>query len=219
MSSLCLDTILIGPISGQKPKNAILLLHGYGGDGKDMSVLANYWKRFLPDTIFLCPNAPEKCSINPLGFQWFDLTKEQEDYILEQSTNAEKKINQFLYEIKSIYKLNEQAICLSGFSQGCMIVLNIALKSEQKFNCVVGFSGKIINRKDLINKIKSKPKIFLFHGDKDPVVPLTNLLETKEFFSKINYRIKTKILKNCEHHIPVEASSLALNYIKKNLYI
>ena len=100
-----------------------------------------------------------------------------------------------------------------------MMALNIALKSEQKFNCVVGFSGKIISRKNLINQIKSKPKIFLFHGDKDVVVPLTNLLETKEFFFKINHKIKTKILKNCEHNIPIEASSLALEYIKKNLYI
>ena len=147
MSLFCLDTTIIQPISGQKPKNAILLLHGYGGDGKDISELANYWKRFLPDTIFLCPNAPEQCSINPLGFQWFDLTKDQEDYIIEQSIKAEKNINQFLNEIKNKYEIYEQKICLSGFSQGCMMALNIALKSEQKFNCVVGFSGKIISRK------------------------------------------------------------------------
>jgi len=27
------------------------------------------------------------------------------------------------------------------------------------------------------------------------------------------------MIKNCDHHIPIEASSLALNYIKKNLII
>ena len=51
---LSLDTIIINPISGNKPKNAIILLHGYGGDGKSISFLAFNWARFLPDTIFLC---------------------------------------------------------------------------------------------------------------------------------------------------------------------
>ena len=39
------------------------MCHGYGGDGKDISSLAINWQRFLPDAIFLCPNAPEICSM------------------------------------------------------------------------------------------------------------------------------------------------------------
>ena len=39
-------------------KMLVILLHGYGGDGKDISMLALNWKRFLPNTIFLCPNGP-----------------------------------------------------------------------------------------------------------------------------------------------------------------
>ena len=70
---LSLDTTIINPISRNKPKNAIILLHGYGGSGKDISLLTINWTRFLPDTIFFCPNGPEKCSITPSGHQWFDL--------------------------------------------------------------------------------------------------------------------------------------------------
>ena len=55
---------------------AIILLHGYGGDGQDISMLTLGWKRFLKNTVFLCPDAHEICSINPTGFQWFDLNKE-----------------------------------------------------------------------------------------------------------------------------------------------
>ena len=32
------------------------------------------------------------------------------------------------------------------------------------------------------------------------------------------YKIQTKILKNCEHRIPTEGSSLGLEFLKKNLY-
>ena len=68
-----LNTIILDPLSKEKPKNAVILCHGYGGDGNDISILANYWRAHLPDTIFICPDAPEKCAASPSGFQWFDL--------------------------------------------------------------------------------------------------------------------------------------------------
>ena len=215
---LSLDTIIINPISGKKPKNAIILLHGYGGDGKSISLLTLNWARFLPDTIFLCPNGLEKCSINNLGYQWFDLSNENKKIIFEKSLIAEFKVTQYIDEIKNNYELENSKICLSGFSQGCMISINTGLTLKEELNCIVGFSGKIINKENLLNRINTKPKIFLLHGDMDPVVLPTYLLESKEFFFKIDYKIKTKLLKNCEHDIPIEASSLALEFIKKNLY-
>ena len=81
MTSYILDVTSISPLSKNKPKQAIVLCHGYGGDGKDISNLAINWQRFLPDAIFLCPNAPEICAINPQGYQWFDSISEKEDVI------------------------------------------------------------------------------------------------------------------------------------------
>jgi phospholipase/carboxylesterase len=215
---LSLDTITINPISGKKPKNAIILLHGYGGDGKNISLLPLNWARFLPDTIFLCPNGPEKCSINTFGYQWFDFSNENDKFIFEKSLIAENKITQYISEIKNNYELETSNICLLGFSQGCMISISVGLTLKEELNCIVGFSGRIINKKNLLNRINVKPKIFLLHGDMDSIVSPTYLLESKEFFLKIDYKIKTKLLKNCEHHIPIEASSLALEFIKNNLY-
>ena len=71
------------------------MLHGYGGDGKDISTLTLNWKRFLPDTIFICPNGHQRCEINPSGFQWFDLTNDNPDYILEEVLKAEKNLINF----------------------------------------------------------------------------------------------------------------------------
>ena len=215
---LSLDTIIINPISGKKPKNAIILLHGYGGDGKSISPLTLNWARFLPDTIFLCPNGLEKCSINNLGYQWFDLSNENKKIIFEKSLIAEFKVTQYIDEIKNNYELENSKICLSGFSQGCMISINTGLTLKEELNCIVGFSGKIINKENLLNRINTKPKLFLLHGDMDPIVSPDHLLESKEFFLKIDYKVKTKLLKNCEHHISTEASSLALEFIKNNLY-
>ena len=216
--SYSLNSVIINPSSKSSPKNAVILCHGYGGDGNDISILANYWKNFLPDTMFVCPDAPEICKVNPSGFQWFDLMDQTDDETLSKSLIAEKKLDNFINEITSQNKLSLNDIALVGFSQGCMISLQTALKKRDKIKCLIGYSGKILNLKHLNQNINSKPEIFLMHGDRDAVVPINFLLEAKEFFNKNNYTIQTKIFKNCEHRIPTEGSSLGLEFLKKNLY-
>ena len=51
------------------------------------------------------------------------------------------------------------------------------------------------------------------HGDKDEIVQVSFLLQAKDFFNKNNYKIETKIFKNCEHRIPTEGSSLGLRVL------
>ena len=217
MTSYNLEVTSISPLSKNKPQQAVVLCHGYGGDGKDISVLAINWQRFLPDTVFLCPNAPEICDVNPNGYQWFDLTSEKEDDIVEKSLIAEEKLNKFLDQVLENFQLDSTNLALVGFSQGCMISIQLALKTKKKINCLLGYSGKIINQKHLSNNINSKPKIFLMHGANDTIVPPTYLLEAKEFLIKQGVKIKTKLFKNCEHRISIEGSSLGLGFLRKNL--
>ena len=215
--TFCLTTTIVKPKKDIPIDNAVILLHGYGGDGKDISMLTLNWKRFLPNTVFLCPNGHEDCVINPAGYQWFDLTNDDPKYILDQSKKAERKIHQFIEEIKTEYNLKDSQICVSGFSQGCMMSINLGLTNKQNFNCVVGFSGKIINQKNLKERVKNSTDTLLIHGDIDPIVPSTYLLEAKDFLIRNSIPVQTLMIKNCEHNIPIEASSTALNYILKKI--
>ena len=215
--TFCLETTIIKPEKTKKIKSAIILLHGYGGDGKDISILSLNWKRYLPNTIFICPNGHESCSINPSGYQWFDLTKDDPKYILHESLKAEKKLNNFISEIKDEFNLKNNKICLSGFSQGCMMSINLGLTTDNEYNCIVGFSGKIINQENLSLRKKVSTNTILIHGESDQVVSPSFMLEAKDFFIRNNINIETHLIKNCDHHIPMEASSLALNYILKKI--
>ena len=178
-------------------------------------MLSLNWKRHMPNTVFICPNGHETCPINPSGYQWYDLTKEDPDYILKQSINAENKIKEFIEEIKKEFNFKNNQICLSGFSQGCMMSLNVGLTTEEEFACIVGFSGKIIDQENLKIRIKNSTNTLLIHGEVDQVVPSTHLLEAKDFLIRNNVEVQTLLIKNCDHHIPVVASSTALNYILK----
>ena len=200
--TFCLDSKIIKPENNKGIDSAIILLHGYGGDGKDISILSLNWKRYLPNTVFICPNGHEQCSINPSGLQ---------------SIKAEKKLNQFIDEIKEEFKLKNDKICLSGFSQGCMMAINLGLTAKKEYSCIVGFSGKIIDQDDLNSRKKVSTNTLLIHGDSDQVVSSSFLLEAKDFFIRNNINIETYLIKNCDHNIPVEASSIALNYILKKI--
>ena len=213
--TFCLNSTIIRPENNLEIKNAIILLHGYGGDGKDISMLSLNWKRHLPNTIFICPDGHETCPINPSGFQWFDLTKNDSSYILDESIKAEKVLNKFIIEIKEEFDLENNKICLSGFSQGCMMAINLGLTSDKEYNSIIGFSGKIIDQENLKNRKKASPNTLLIHGDLDQVVPANFLLEAKDFFIRNDIQIETHLIKGCDHHIPIQASSIALNYILK----
>ena len=215
--TFCLETKIIEPDNNEKIDNAVILLHGYGGDGTDISMLTLNWKRFLNNTIFLCPNGHQRCSINPSGYQWFDLSIDDEKYITAEAVKAEIILNKFIEQVKKNYNILSSKIVLCGFSQGCMMAINIALTNREKFNCVVGFSGKIINKNNLASRIISKTKFLLLHGDMDQVVSPSNLLEAKDFLERNKIEVETNMIQNCEHHISAEASSFALKYIKKNL--
>ena len=213
--TFCLDSIILKPEDNAEIKNAIILLHGYGGDGNDISMLSYNWKRHLPNTVFICPNGHEICPINPSGYQWFDLTKDDPKYILEQSIKAEEKLNCFIEEVKKEFNLKNNKICLSGFSQGCMMSINLGLTSSEEYNCIIGFSGKIINEENLKLRKKNSTNILLIHGDADQVVQPNCMLEAKDFFLRNNIEIETHLIENCDHNIPIQASSIALSYILK----
>ena len=98
-----------------------------------------------------------------------------------------------------------------------MMSINLGLTAEKEFGCIVGFSGKIIDQEDLKLRKKNSTNTLLIHGEQDQVVSPNYMLEAKDFFMRNNIGIETHLIKNCDHHIPIEASSIALNYILKKI--
>ncbi len=217
--SFSLNTTIIEPEEYSKIENILILLHGYGGDGKDISSLALNMRRHVKKTIFLCPDANQKCSINPSGFQWFDLATDDQDYILNESIKSEIQVKKYIAEISQHYQVPFRNICLSGFSQGCMMSLSVGLTSNENFNSIIGYSGKILDPENLSKRISSKTKVLLFHGELDTVVHPSNLLAAKDFLQRKKIEVEANLIKNCQHLVPVEAVSSTISFLKKNLTI
>ena len=71
-------------------------------------------ENYLPKTIFICPDAPEKCSISPSGFQWFELGEYSEDQILAKSLVSEAKLNKLIDEVKEKNNISADKIPLGN---------------------------------------------------------------------------------------------------------
>ena len=83
---------LSGPVKNSitgKTNKVVIFFHGYGADGNDLISLSDSFINTLPDAVYYSPNAPEKCEMGGLGYQWFPI-KQNNDGSLD--FNAEKEI-------------------------------------------------------------------------------------------------------------------------------
>ena len=71
--------------------------------------------------------------------------------------------------------------------------------------------------KQILLSVENNTDVLLIHGEADQIVSSTYLLQAKDFLIRNNVKVDTLLIKNCDHHIPIEASSTALNFILKKI--
>ncbi len=168
------------PLSGGKPENLIVFLHGYGSNGDDLISLAPYLAPAVPEAEFLSPNAPFPCEINPFGgYQWFGLEERSAENRLKGAREAEPILNAFLDEALAARGLTEADLALVGFSQGTMMALHVGLRRANPLAGIVGYSGLLVAPELLGTELKSKPPVLLVHGMADEVLPFPAMGEAE----------------------------------------
>ncbi len=212
----CLETIVLNS-KIKRPENAIIFCHGYGGNNKTVALFANNWAKFLPNTLIFCPQGREKDLNKKDGYQWFDPIDVSKDSVTPKILETELYLNNYIDEVIEKNFIDEDKVVLGGFSQGCMISLQTAIKRSKPVNSIIGYSGKIIDLNHLKKNIKSKPKIFLIHGGQDKVINIKYHSQTCNFLKKEGFKIETKIFHNCDHKIPQTGINVGLKKVKEYL--
>lgn len=209
-----------GPASGGKAKTAVVFVHGYGADGSDLLGLADPLGPHLPDTVFFAPDAPESCTANPFGFQWFPipwLDGSSEEQALAGLAAAADDLNAFLDKLLADEGLTPDRLALVGFSQGTMMSLHVALRRAEAIAGVVGFSGRLMVPERLEAEMISQPPILLIHGDQDDVVPLESLPLAADALVAAGIETYTHVSKGTGHGIAHDGLSLALSFLREKL--
>ena len=216
-------TTLTGPRKGAASGNAdslVIFLHGYGADGNDLIGIADSIADHLPNTVFLAPNAPQRCTNNPMGYQWSPLPRldgSSEEVARQGQVEAAALLNSWLDETHTTEGIGPGRTIIVGFSQGTMMALLVGPRRDTPVAGIVGFSGRLMDPETLEAEMKSTMPILLVHGDSDEVVPPSSLPEAADALVQAGYEVYTHISPNTGHGIAPDGLGVALQFIKMQL--
>lgn len=179
-----LETELIKARDGDD-RRLMIVLHGLGDS------MEGY--RWLPDALglpwmhYLLVNAPDPYFG---GYSWYDFAGDPDPGI--------RRSREMLFEL-----LDEQRraghlarnIFLFGFSQGCLMCLETAMRYPQRLAGFVGISGYAHEPGRLITEMSpvARDQSFLFtHGTQDPLVPCREVHEQVKQLQAAGVRIEWK---------------------------
>lgn len=208
------------PAKSGTTRSLVILLHGYGADGNDLFGLHQPLAEYMPDTVFRAPNAPEKCSVNPMGCQWFPIPwidGSSEEAMQEGFLRAAETLDAYLTEAMAEEGVTEAETVLIGFSQGTMMSLSVGPRRAAQFAGIVGFSGRLID--ETIGLSQSRPPILLIHGDQDDVIPVAALPAAKEGLEAEGFEVFTHVSQGTGHSIAPDGLGLALGFMCDKLGI
>ena len=198
----------------------VIFLHGYGADGNDLIGLADPLAQHLPNTVFVAPDAPERSTVNPMGFQWFPipwLDGSPEDLAAAAMARAATELDAFLDAMLEAEDLTPDRVVIIGFSQGTMMALHVALRRDTPFAGIVGFSGRLMEPELLADQISARPPVLLIHGDADDVVPPQSLPEAAEALQGAGVDVYAHVMKGTGHGIAPDGLSVALAFTRQRL--
>lgn len=157
---------MLAPAHGPA-RHLVVMIHGYGADGKDLIGLADHWRALLPDTAFCAPNAPERVPGGP-GFQWFPISRIDPHEMKKGVEAAAPVLDAFVDGELARLGLPPERLALAGFSQGAMLALHLGLRRKVMPAAIVGFSGLLAGAPP---PSVTLPPVLLTHGDSDNVIP------------------------------------------------
>lgn len=210
----------VKPATSGTADSLVIFLHGYGADGNDLLGLSEPLGQHLPNTLFMSPDAPNICSLNPMGYEWFPIPRmdgSTQEMAAHGRDEAVKILNAFLDDVAIETGIPAERTFLLGFSQGCMMSLHVAPRRDAAFAGVIGMSGMLIEPERLATEAKQKPPVLLVHGDEDDVVPFEEMAKAADALVAAAFEVYTLTSKDTGHGIAPDGLGAALQFIKEKL--
>ncbi|MFQ5671512.1 MAG: hypothetical protein ACE5G9_00325 [Nitrospinales bacterium] len=159
---------LFSPPSGGADENfpMIVILHGMGGTGD--STIGKWVERLQNKFIILCPSYP-------MGAWW--------------ARPAEEIVLQLIQKTKSDYPVDGDRVFLAGLSNGAIGTFMIGMFYPDRFAGIVPIAGTITERlMPFLVNLNNTP-VYIIHGARDPVFPVTYQRRVHKILSDLKYSV------------------------------
>lgn len=197
-----LDGPRLRPKAGGEADSLVVLLHGYGADGRDLIDIGNAWADLLPHTAFVSPHAPDPCGQAPVGRQWFPLTFRDPHELTRGAAAAAPTLLAFLEAELAKLALPPERLALMGFSQGAMMALKVGLGPELRPAGIIACSGMWVDAATPREApFTNAPPVLLMHGEDDEVIPAQALFGSAQALSAAGVPVEWHLSPGLGHGI------------------
>ena len=206
----------------------VILLHGWGADGSDLAPIApsllgpisvdsediSSANHSSSGGAVFVPDAPNICSANPFGRQWFELS----DPASGIGRNASACLQTVEFIAAMLDSLSMRMGCdsdqmvLGGFSQGGMVSLTAGLGYEKPLSGLFCLSGTWLTPEQICHQPRNLP-VFLAHGVLDPVVPFAHITQAEADLKKVGLTPQTLVREHMAHGIDPETTEELARFI------
>jgi len=211
--------VLSGPKIISKPQDPVsklvVFLHGYGSSGDDLIGLAEFWEHFLPSTIFISPNGPEKCDTYPIGYQWYGIPDFTPANMRLGLDRIRPVLTEYLKSLLIQYKLSPQDLALIGFSQGGIVALEM-LFSLPNINSIISYSGAFFPPTEKPT-VQTSTNVMLVHGNMDTVVPYSAFFQAEQDLKSLGINVTSHTCPNIGHTIDTDGIHTGGHFLKQTL--
>jgi len=153
------------PARDESSRRLLIMLHGLGDS------IEGY--RWLPEALdlpwlnVLLVNAPDSYYG---GYSWYDFAGD-----MMPGVARSRKLLEEIIAAQMQKGFSPEHITLGGFSQGCLMALEVGLRSPQRLAGIVGISGYISDPERLardLTEVGKNQRVLMTHGTQDPMIPI-----------------------------------------------
>ena len=158
------------PAADPKSRRVMVMLHGLG----DSIEGYRWWPEAIgiPWLNHVLVNAPEEYYG---GYSWFDFPGD----MVPGVRRSARLLFQLLDDLQA-RGFSADQVTLGGFSQGCLMSIEVALRYPHKLAGVVGISGYVCEPEKLLaerSPVASQQRLLVTHGPFDPIIPFAKVRE------------------------------------------
>ena len=159
-----LESVLI-PAADPTSRRLWVMLHGLGDSVEGYRWMPEAFR--LPQVNYLLVNAPDEYYG---GYSWFDF-----DGDMVPGVRRSRELLFRLLAAQQQAGFPPDQTILGGFSQGCLMSLDVAARYPNRLAGVVGISGYVCEPETLVKEMSSvarEQKFLVTHGTYDPLLPI-----------------------------------------------